>query len=89
MTGPNQQKINKQAGCNTCGAKWVKSKELKNSNCQFCGISNCKICLRKTRFFRVQNAQDCSALRGKCCKLCDRKFIIREMVSDSLQMIKS
>jgi hypothetical protein len=33
MTGPTTQRINKQTGCNTCGAKWQKTSELKDSHC--------------------------------------------------------
>jgi len=54
MTGPTKDRVNIQEGCNTCGAKWQKASELKDSHCHFCGISNCKSCLMKTRSFRAE-----------------------------------
>ena len=90
MLQPTPQKINKEAGCNTCGAKWEKISQLKDSHCQFCGISNCKVCLHKTRPFCKKNKDQAEAAqRGKCCKLCDRKFHIRDMITGSLALIKT
>ena len=87
MTQPTAQKVNTPS-CNTCGAKWEKTSHLKDAHCQFCGISNCKVCLRKTRFFMAaHDGSEEQSKRGKCCKLCDRKFHIREMVMDKLKLI--
>ena len=89
---PVQQHVNMQEGCNTCGSKWEKASELANSHCDFCGISNCKQCLSKTRKFRqdpkASMLPNVGPVRGKCCKLCDRKFHIKAMVADSGNQIK-
>ena len=85
---------NTPEGCNSCEAKWNKVSDLKDSHCDFCGISNCKKCLKKTRKFiettarvSLTNRPTRSSLsaaemegRGKICKLCNRKFHIKAMV---------
>ena len=70
--------------CNTCEHPWKNQKELTNSHCEFCGKSSCKNCLKKTRLFR-QVKTPCSdkTKRGRICKLCDRKFFIKDMIHDS------
>ena len=95
MKGPTTERVNTQDGCNTCSAKWEQAKDLKDSHCQFCGISNCKTCLKKTRPYRadVQSSQvgrpSMENKRGKCCKLCDRKFLVRDMVLSSTNEIRA
>ena len=83
-------------GCHTCGANWKKTTDLQGSHCHFCGISNCKKCLVKTRPFKHSEAQievDKSGRevrrRGTICRLCDRKFIIKDTVNGSLKEITS
>ncbi len=90
-----QQHVNLQEGCNTCGSKWQKAGDLANSHCDFCGISNCKNCLSKTQNFRqdpkasmVSASPSAEPVRGKCCKLCDRKFFIKDMIQNSGNLIK-
>ena len=39
--------------CHTCGYEWKKQKELKDSYCHFCGMSNCAQCFKKTRMFQA------------------------------------
>ena len=41
--------------CNTCKKPFQKVSELKDSRCHFCGFSNCKTCLAKTRKFRSEH----------------------------------
>ena len=43
---------NTASGCNTCGEKWRRQSDLSGSHCHFCGVSNCKKCLTKTKFFK-------------------------------------
>ena len=89
---------NTNEGCNTCKEKWKKATDLQDSHCHFCGNSNCKKCMTKTRKFvqrgdpsngKRERAKSGTELnksrrdipeRGSICKLCDRKFIIKEMV---------
>lgn len=89
---------NTNDGCNTCGTAWVKTSDLQNSHCHFCGISNCKNCMKKTRkfyqdrrssFANQQNPGESDVLRGKICKVCDRKFFIKGMVQESSKQIKA
>ena len=42
---------NTNDGCNTCKAAWQKATDLHQSHCEFCGVSNCKNCMKKTRVF--------------------------------------
>ena len=42
-------------------------------NCEFCGFLFCKGCAKKQRKFRGVNKT------GVCCKICDRKFVQRQM----------
>lgn len=79
-------------GCNTCGEKWKKASDLQESHCDFCGISNCKKCLRKQRNFKeiiggLNRSQRGPNKRGMICKLCDRKFFIKQMVQGTLKDI--
>ena len=86
---------NTPEGCNTCGEKWRKTSDLEGSNCDFCGISNCKKCMKKTRPFKIDDELDieldksgrCVLKRGTICRLCDRKFLIKDMVAGSLDKI--
>ena len=92
---------NTNEGCNTCGEKWKKATNLQHSHCQFCGMSSCKKCLKKTRQFRQPRRSTTSQTdenekkkkkakkvkRGIICKLCDRKFIVKEMVQGTLDSI--
>ena len=92
---------NTPEGCFSCEAKWNKVSDLKDSHCDFCGISNCKKCLKKTRKFvepttiasvntklmRSNSSANEMEGRGKICKLCARKFHIKAMVQDSSKLI--
>ena len=86
---------NTPEGCYSCGDRWKNTKDLENSHCTFCGNSNCKNCLKKSRNFQCKKMGDqclseCSKevkVRGTICKLCDRKFLIKEMVHKTLEEI--
>ena len=88
---------NTRDGCNTCADKWKSAKDLTGSHCHFCGKSSCKKCMTKTRqFVKRENAKvDLTKsgkevfLRGSICLLCDRKFLIKEMVKGTLEEITS
>ena len=92
---------NTPEGCNTCREKWKRAGDLHNSHCQFCGMSTCKKCLKKTRLFKRKRVitlddevaeggeeqQMPAQKRGQICKLCDRKFLIKDMVQGTLDSI--
>ena len=90
MDGPiNPRNYNNtEHGCNSCGKKWVSAKDLKDSHCHFCGKSSCKACMTKQRNFKGKRGGDRQLdksgrevkLRGSICKLCDRKFLIKDIV---------
>ena len=44
-----QREYKNTSSCNTCEHAWKNQKELKDSHCQFCGLSSCKDCMKKTR----------------------------------------
>jgi len=57
------------------------------NNSDFCGFSVCKLCILKTRPYPIGN--DGYKNRGEICKVCDRKFFVREMLKDSLAKIET
>jgi hypothetical protein len=99
MEGPINPRMNHNTpeGCYSCGDRWKNTKDLENSHCTFCGNSNCKNCIKKTRNFQCKNlgerhlSEGCKDVkqRGTICKLCDRKFLIKEMVHKKLEEISS
>lgn len=88
---------NTHEGCNTCQEKWKNAKDLQGSHCHFCGMSNCKQCMTKTRTFMRKDNQELDLTksgreiipRGSICLLCDRKFLIKDMVQGTLESITS
>ena len=99
MDGPINPRSyhNTPEGCNTCAEKWKKATDLQGSHCHFCGMSNCKHCLTKSRKFitkdtgRVELTKSGRQVikRGTICKLCDRKFLIKDMVQGTLDEIRT
>lgn len=47
----------------------------------FCGLSVCALCLTKTKPYPCRNENNKN--RGTICKVCDRKFFIRDMLKDT------
>ena len=86
----SQRDYKNTPACNTCEHAWKNQKELKDSHCHFCGKSSCKDCMKKTRLFRTKKTP-CKdeTERGRICKLCDRKFIIKDMIQGSSTQIKT
>ena len=86
---PTSEYHNTHDGCNTCKTAWQKTSDLQNSHCDFCGVSNCKSCMKKTRAFYTDPKQSAVSTqlsepqKGRICKLCDRKFFIKAMVWNS------
>ena len=76
LTGPTRKEI-PTGSCVSCRNHVFES----NSEmlfCQFCGQSNCEKCFYKERMFPHGKINaDGQKPRGKICKLCDRKFIMR------------
>ena len=54
--------------------------------CQFCAHANCNQCVVKSRHFKAPWSDEeltdeerfTMLPRGRCCKICDRKFLVRE-----------
>ena len=60
--------------------------------CTFCGYSNDEKCMQKTRLFpeSIKDPMTCRpTVRGPICKLCDRKFMVREKVNKVDKEIKA
>lgn len=52
--------------------------------CDFCGCSVCQECLSKERpYVNGEIDKDGKRARGKVCKLCDRKILVRQMLLKS------
>mmetsp|Transcript_15212 Transcript_15212/g.14786 ORF Transcript_15212/g.14786 Transcript_15212/m.14786 type:complete len:127 (+) Transcript_15212:377-757(+) len=49
--------------------------------CQYCGFACCKVDLYKTRPYPKNNLG--YSKRGDICKVCDRKFFVKEMINES------
>ena len=75
--------------CKTCDLKFDNVKQM--NYCQFCGCAQCSQCLIKTKPFYGeaqlaipgQNAKPQEKKRGKICTLCDRKFLINSIMSET------
>lgn len=78
-TGPNKSK-NKFSDCFSCKVVTFQ-KEKHILWCTFCGNSVCKECLTKTRPYpKAALDKNGERVRGDICKLCDRKFLVRQML---------
>jgi hypothetical protein len=69
-----------------CDEKLKKGKQVA---CMFCKYYACEKDCRKTRRFPEADEDDLNA-RGACCKICDKKFIIKELSikwSDSIHVV--
>ena len=89
MSKPMTQRKQLQE-CYTCETAFTDYKQMKY--CEFCGHSNCKDCLKKTRIFPHHNqslSDSKKEQRGKICKRCDRKFFIKRMLMDSTKTIEA
>jgi len=53
---------------------------------EFCGGPYCKTCIIKTRPFPRNNPEYKN--RGSICKICDRKFYVKDMVKASKERIE-
>ena len=76
------KKREKSSDCMSC--KVVTFQKEKHINwCQFCGQSVCKDCFFKSRPFpKAMLGKDGEQIRGDICKLCDRRFLVRQMLMD-------
>ena len=60
--------------------------------CDFCGQSVCQNCRKKKRLFPLGPVDEETGrlcLPGEICKVCDRKFFIRDNVKKSLDQMKA
>jgi hypothetical protein len=72
-----EKKQTKTKACVSC-RDFIFSSDSQMRFCTFCGHSNCENCLYKNRVYpRSKIDENGLKPRGKICKLCDRKFLIR------------
>ena len=87
LNGPNSKRINTEF-CVSCVDHIFENDNDERQYCQFCGQNNCEECLYKERMYpRGRIDADGQKPRGKICKLCDRKFLIREIQLDTSMKI--
>ena len=89
LNGPNRKEV-RTGACISCEDHQFES----NSDmkfCQFCGHRSCPDCLYKERMYpRGRINADGQKPRGEICKLCDRKFLIRQIqLETTIAMTKS
>ena len=55
------------------------------NKCDFCGFKSCKDCTKKKRQFpEAPSDADKKLQKGVICKMCDRKFIMRDKINRNL-----
>ena len=80
--------LTKTPECGSC-QKVVFKKDKEIIYCQFCGVSNCGNCAYKERpFLKARIQADGKKPRGKICKLCDRKFFVKQLIHETSQISK-
>jgi hypothetical protein len=75
--------------CLPCDYAFTNKKQM--VFCQFCGVSACGDCTKKTRIFPACNIDPevgKRTSRGVICKLCDRKFMVSGLVQNSIKQIE-
>ena len=87
-SGPNlnQKPIKK---CPSCRKQFQNKGEM--VFCTYCGHSNCKECSKKTRIYpnsQIDHETGKRTERGTICKLCDRKFHIKDIVQATSKLIE-
>jgi len=83
FTCPGEKKEKRELNdCGTCKIVSLTKKTM--VFCQFCGDANCKDCCNKNRFYpRAKLDNNGDKPRGRICKLCDRKFLVRAILLES------
>lgn len=82
LNGPNRKEL-RTGACVSC-RDHIFEDNSEMLFCQFCEMSNCQECMYKERKFpRGRLNADGQKPRGNICRLCDRKFIIREITFDT------
>lgn len=73
--------INKRSNCKSCRYEFKSEKEM--VLCTFCGMSACKDCSQKSRYYQASALDNSKrhVARGTICRMCDRKFLVRNMVT--------
>lgn len=76
-------KTQKFDDCQSCKqTTFTKDNQIKY--CEFCGKSVCKDCFTKSRPFpKAALDKNGERVRGEICRLCDRKFLIRQMLLEN------
>lgn len=60
---------------------------LNNCYSEFCGFPFCKLCALKSKPYPRNNPE--FKRRGQICKICDRKFHVREFIKGQKQDIQA
>ena len=82
LNGPNRKQT-RTGACTSC-RETVFETNSSIDFCQFCGHNTCENCLYKERMFpRGRINADGQKPRGEICKLCDRKFMLRQITIDT------
>lgn len=86
LNGPGRKET-RTGACVSC-RDFVFESNSQMRFCSFCGNSNCANCLYKERMYpRGRINADGQKPKGKICKLCDRKFLVRQMQLETAMTI--
>ena len=69
--------------CNCCKKRYKDYKDTRY--CQFCALAFCAKCRFKSRVF----PKSIEVARGEICKICDRKFFIKDMMRDKILQVEA
>ena len=67
--------------CSFCKKEF--NKRAERHFCEFCALQMCTACKRERRFPMVAAKYAAQRARGKCCKMCVKKFDIRAMINSA------
>lgn len=71
--------------CNCCKESFAKLKQKDIKYCQFCALAYCPKCRYKQRTFPFSKDEE----KGDICKVCDRKFFIRDLLQEKHLQIEA
>jgi hypothetical protein len=73
--------LNKRSNCKSCRLEFQSERQM--VLCTFCGMSACKDCSQKSRYYQASALDDNKrrVARGVICRMCDRKFFVRNMIN--------
>ena len=88
LDGPVERQ-RRHSVCQSCGSDIAENDEP--VFCTFCGNQNDAQCLKKTRLYPrgSKNSEGKLTERGKICKVCDYKFLMRDKVKHTYLLIET